>query len=187
MIPMEFVQASQKPLIFVSWLGVALASLLSLFFISQQLWQKSFLAGAVLLPAMILMAKSHKLIPAKWLLIYVSVTFFNVICMGWELYNKIPYMDDFAHLVTSFSLAPCLAFVMFGSPFRKRALSKNQFMVVGVCLVVFVGVSWEILEFLIGARAGYMDTIMDLLWDVTGASASSYLMIRSGDVQSDKY
>ena len=106
------------------------------------------------------------LICLMWLLNYIAGTFY--------LYWTTSWFDMPVHLLAGTALSVIVIWLL------KFDKSLNAFVKVFI-LVVVIGISWEIFEYMIGqtfALEGHaLDTVTDLLMDAIGATLGYFLTI----------
>lgn len=165
---------NQVALSVFSWLTFSASFCVNVYMLVQQAWQKTFLIGAVLAPAIVFLVLGHKRVPVLYTAIFVLVCGINVVSMGWGLYSSIPHLDEFAHFITAFALVPCCAHALLHPVIGYFKRARLSFFLVGFSIGLGVGALWEILEWVIHIEADYLDTITDLVFDGLGAGLAAF-------------
>ena len=165
---------SQVTLSVISWLTFSASFCVNVYMLVQQAWQKTFLTGAVLAPAIVFLVLGHKKVPVLYTAIFVMVCGINVVSMGWGLYSSIPHLDEFAHFITGFALVPCCVHFLLHPVIDYFKRAPLSFFLIGLSIGLGVGALWEILEWLIHIEADYLDTITDLVFDGLGAGLAAF-------------
>lgn len=173
--------SDQKTLKNFSWICLSVILLLTLFLLSQEAWKKSFLIVSVMAPSLFFLVFQSQRIPPVYVSVFVLVSLFNVICIGWGLYTHIVFMDEFAHFVTAFALVPCCSHALFHGILDIMGRHKFLFGLVGFSIGISVGALWEIFEYVMAIEAQYVDTITDLIFDTLGAGLAAFWMVKRLD------
>jgi len=123
-----------------------------------------------------LMTKSPKFIFTGVVAIGLIVAVLHAVASYFYLYWEIAWLDMFAHFLGGAWIA--LLFVWLFS-FWKLARRNSQIFIFCFFVTLIVGILWEIFEFFTGTSGGPLDTASDIFFDLLGALASAFYLIRN--------
>lgn len=141
---------------------------LAVFFLAALNWKKFVLTVFMAIPIAFFVVQREGIIPGKFVAFFAAVMLFDSFCVVFGFF-VVPWLDDFCHALTAFALVPCCSYWIF-RPVQVFMKNKIRFALAGVCVAGAIGALWEIFEFMISVKAGYVDTISDLAWDFAGGA-----------------
>jgi hypothetical protein len=119
------------------------------------------------------------------LLVLLAAAAANVAAFGYELFERISWIDKALHAFTAFAAALALLFVLWNRLDRWLARFPALAVVTAASFGLAIGLAWETGEWLLdriyasNLVKGKSDTFMDLLMDVLGAALAGALAMPS--------
>lgn len=167
----------------VAQAGIGLLLGVVVYMLAQQRWVAVAVLGVFVALSVLVVARRSRL-PTLFEAVFVLAALLNAAGYVWDLYAKVAWWDEAAHLYTGFAVTLALGFLLYEelmSGFRQhRMMFVATITSMGVSLATF----WEIFEWLTQRWFGYdmlgsaTDTMTDILLGALGALLAALCNLR---------
>lgn len=116
----------------------------------------------------------HRL-PSLFTFLFVVAGTINTAGYVLELWNEQTAFDEVVHAFTSFTVSAAGGWLLVGNT-RLAQSSRLTLILVVILVGLFVGVLWELFEWLVDMIGGPRDTLIDLIMDGIGAAFAGLVL-----------